>query len=178
MARLTIRSNRSLIRKGAPTLIRRSAAPDKASQGQVEFDTSIDALDKTEAAEMVEVSVKDELVYLADVDKDGNRYNQRFYRTGLLQKDNAGALHDVVMEVVPRIPKGFIVDAEPGARGILVVKAAKAINVFKYTAMSPDNPNTAFRKEFAAKPDFVSFGGKPLVDTNPPAEEESPSAED
>ena len=180
MARLAVRNNsRSLIRKGAPTVLRRNPAQDKASSADtVVFDNGLEALDDIQEAEKVEVKIPVPVTYLYDVAEDGSRMRQRFYRTGLFTKDAAGNAHDLVIEVEPRIAKGFVVDAEKGATGILVVRTTKSINVFKNTLMQPESPTkSTVKRTFLAVPDFVSFDGKPLVDTNPAPEEEA-QAED
>lgn len=182
MARLAIRNNsRSLIRKGAPTLLRRNLVQDKAAQqtDDVVFDSGLDALDEIQEAEKVEVKIPVAVTYLYDIAEDGSRVRQRFYRTGLFTKDAGGNAHDLVIEVEPRIPKGFVVDAEKGASGILVVRATNNINVFKNTLMQPENPaKSTVKRTFLAVPEFISFDGKALVDTNPAPEAQGDETED
>ena len=181
MARLAIRNNsRSLIRKSAPTILRRNLVQDKAAQAAdtVVFDNGLEALDDIQEAEKVEVKIPVAVTYLYDTAEDGSRVRQRFYRTGLFTKDAAGNSHDLVIEVEPRIAKGFVVDAEKGASGILVVRTTKSINVFKNALMQPENPaKSTVKRTFLAVPDFVSFDGKALVDTNPAPEASEEEAE-
>lgn len=181
MARLAIRSNsRSLIRKGAPTLLRRNQVQDKAAQqDDVVFDNGLEALDEIQEAEKVDVKIPVSVTYLYDTAEDGSRVRQRFYRTGLFTKDARGNAHDLVIEVEPRIPKGFVVDAEKGASGILVVRTTKSINVFKNTLMQPENPaKSTVKRTFLAVPEFISFDGKALVDVNPSPEAQEEESED
>lgn len=173
MALLTTRNNsRSLLRKGARTPPRRPPAQGKdVSTDTVVFDNGLEALDDIQEAEKVEVKIPVQVTYLYDTAEDGSRVHQRFYRTGLFAKDSAGNVHDLVIEVEPRLPKGCVVDAEKGTPGILVVRTTKSINVFKNTLMQPDNPaKSTVKRVFLAVPDFVSFNGKPFVDTNPAPE--------
>lgn len=181
MARLAIRNNsRSLIRKGAPTPLRHNLVQARAaSTDTVEFDNGLEALDDIQEAEKVEVKIPVQVTYLYDTAEDGSRVHQRFYRPGLFTKDAEGNMHDLVIEVEPRIAKGFVVDAEKGAPGILVVRTTKSINVFKNTLMQPDKPTkSTVKRTFLATPDFVSFNGKPLVDTNPAPEASEEESKD
>lgn len=183
MARFTIRSNsRTLNRKGAPTLLRRvpvQAEAERQPDDGMTFSSGIEALDEIQEAEKVEVKIPVAVTYLYDTAEDGSRVRQRFYRTGLFAKDSGGRAHDLVIEVEPRIPKGFVVDAEKGASGILVVRATNNINVFKNTLMQPENPaKSTVKRTFLAIPEFVSFNGKALVDTNPEPEADTEEAVD
>jgi len=183
------RRARSLIRSGnvnnkSVNGVRRTGGyageTQQSEEVDFEFNTGLDALDAVKAAEEVEVTVEFPVVYLYDKPKDGSdgRYNQRFYQRGLFIPDSNGVEHDMVFNVVPRLPKGFVVDAEMGEAGTLVVKTTKSINVYKYALMNPKSPaRSAVKMEFAATPEFVSFNGKKAVDTAPAAEEEHDSEE-
>jgi len=189
MARLHLKSTnaravvRAAIRTAAQQRTVRGSEP-QADASSVSFDDTLSALDATEVAEKVEVTLPHQVVYLYDVTKEGKRYNQRFYAPGLLMKDSSGVLHDVYFEVNPRFKPGFIVDptsySDGNRAGTLVVSAVKGVAVFKHQLVKPENPaKSPVKRTFVVTPDFVSFNGKPAVPENPEdaAEEAAVDAE-
>lgn len=174
MSRLHTNWSRSLLREKS------ASKPEKqeSEDNKILVPTGgLDILKTLVVAKKISVPITDLYYYYEE--KNGKRILQRFYSRGAQMKfPNEDHLRDVVFDIYPRFPEGYIVPLKINHRGNLVVEVPSTNNIFKFSYVHPNAPETSsVRVEFVITPDFVTFDGVKAVDPNAKEDEQDESEE-